>query len=117
MDHVTTKTSTILIAAGGKTQVYRSIEEIPDRLREKVLASTRGMNSATILIADKAGREEILKAMRRTENDQHSGIVGAVTDAQHRPVRPRWLMAVPFFGRILVVGCLGYVLWVLATVR
>lgn len=48
---------------GEKTQVFRSPEEIPDALRKQLVASTRGMNSATILIADRGGRAEIRKIL------------------------------------------------------
>ncbi len=59
------KTSTILISRGARRNIYRSIEEVPAALRSKLLASTNGANSATILIADRKGREEIAKAVRR----------------------------------------------------
>ena len=59
MQRVTVKTSTIFIAKGGKTQVYRSVSEVPPRLRKELEESTNSFNSATILIADRRGREEI----------------------------------------------------------
>ena len=58
------KTSTVLISAGGSDLVYRSVDDVPDRLRTKLLKSTNGANSATILIADRRGRKEVAKAMR-----------------------------------------------------
>ncbi len=48
---------------GEKMQVFRSPEEIPAPLRKQLIQSTRGMNSATILIADRGGREEIRKIL------------------------------------------------------
>ena len=63
MQRVTVKTSTIFIAKGGKTQVYRSVSEVPPRLRKELEESTNSFNSATILIADRRGREEILRAL------------------------------------------------------
>ena len=64
MHRVTVKTSTIFIAKGGKTKVFRSIQEMPQRLRQELEQSTNGFNSATILIADRRGREEILRALQ-----------------------------------------------------
>jgi len=58
------QSSTVLISAGGADLVYRSVEEVPASLRTKLLQSTNGGNSATILIADRRGRREISKAMR-----------------------------------------------------
>ena len=58
------KTSTILISAGGTRKVYRSVDEVPGPLRKRLLRSTHGLNSATIVIADRQGRKEIAKAIR-----------------------------------------------------
>lgn len=59
------KTSAILIAEGSARRFYRTMDEVPAPLRSKLLKSTNGANSATILIADRKGREEIAKAVRR----------------------------------------------------
>lgn len=59
------KTSAILIAAGGNAGVYHSLKEVPKPLRTRLLASTTGVNSGTILIADRQGRWQILRALRR----------------------------------------------------
>ncbi len=48
---------------GDSTQVFRAPEDMPVALRKKLVNSTRGMNSATILIADRGGREEIRKVL------------------------------------------------------
>ena len=58
------KTSTILISAGGTQQVYRSVEDVPGPLRKRLIRSTNGLNSATIVIADRQGRKELAKAIR-----------------------------------------------------
>ncbi len=58
------QTSAVLIATQGAEMVYRSMEEIPRPLRSKLLKSTNSANSATILIADRRGREEIARVMR-----------------------------------------------------
>lgn len=58
------KSSTILISAGETDAVYRSVKDVPPPLRRKLLKSTNGLNSATILIADRRGREEIARAIQ-----------------------------------------------------
>lgn len=58
------KTSTILISAGQVESVYRSVDDVPVPLRDQLLRSTNGSNSATIVIADRQGRKEIAKAIR-----------------------------------------------------
>ena len=65
-DHATGmfQTSSVLISTSGTERVYRSVEDVPAALRTRLLKSTNGANSATILIADRRGRQEIAKAMR-----------------------------------------------------
>ena len=50
------KTSTILISADDIDGVYRSVQDVPEPLRKKLLRTTNGINSRTILIADRRGR-------------------------------------------------------------
>lgn len=63
MHRVTLKTSTIFISKGNRTRVFRSVTEVPAPLRKELEDSTNGFNSATILIADRRGRQEILRAL------------------------------------------------------
>jgi hypothetical protein len=61
---LTAKSSTIFVATGEGTSVYRSIKEIPLPQRRKLQRSLRDMHSATILIADKRGHDEVMRAWR-----------------------------------------------------
>ena len=63
MQRVTLKTSTIFIGKGDQTHVFHSVNEVPQGLRKELEESTNGFNSATILIADRRGREEIRRAL------------------------------------------------------
>src|ERR1051325_7153002 len=62
----TFQTSTVLISSGGEDLVYRSVDEVPPRLRTRLVRSTTSSNSGTILIADRRGRKEIARAMRKS---------------------------------------------------
>ncbi|HBY58271.1 MAG TPA: hypothetical protein DEH78_00510 [Solibacterales bacterium] len=64
MSRQTYRTSTIFIGAGKETKVYRRLEEVPPQWRKKLIQSTNGRNSATILIADRKGRGELARAVR-----------------------------------------------------
>src|SRR5579864_3441048 len=64
MSRVTLKSSTIFISVGNKTEVFRSVDDVPPPLRKKLEQSTNSINSATILIADRKGKEEIVRAIR-----------------------------------------------------
>jgi hypothetical protein len=61
-DRGTVKTSAILIADGRRTLVYRNVDEVPPELRRKLAESTAGSNAATVVIADRRGAQELLRA-------------------------------------------------------
>jgi hypothetical protein len=105
----------ILISIGEETRVFHSVEEIPRELREKLLASTRGMNSATILIADRGGREEILRALHSPQ-PEFSRRLAASLAAHQAAVRGRWQKSrTKYVGGAMLAGCLGYFFWVVST--
>ncbi|HEX3684291.1 MAG TPA: hypothetical protein VHU83_17285 [Bryobacteraceae bacterium] len=79
MTRLTARSSTIFIATGGATHVYRSVNEIPPALRRKLQDSTRGMNSATILIADKRGQQELVRALQGRPTDVHRRLAEIVS--------------------------------------
>src|SRR5690348_1751989 len=72
------QTSTVLISASGADLVYRSVEEVPAVLRSRLMKSTNGSNSATILIADRRGRQEIARAMRNLPGPAQRRLIHSV---------------------------------------
>ena len=79
MNRTTVKSSTIFVAEGGKTQVFRSLDEMPADLRRRLEKSTNGIHSATILIADRRGRDEISKALNGLPTDFQSKVAAQVS--------------------------------------
>src|SRR5438309_1285763 len=116
MDRVTIKRSTIFISAGSKTAVYNSIDEVPPRLRKKLHASTNGINAATILIADKRGREEIIRALKGLPNSVRSRAARTLTgslDPRTKKIRLTWST----WLEILLPGAVGLLIWLAFTYR
>ncbi len=119
MQRVTVKTSTIFIAKGGKTQVYRSVSEVPPQLRKELEETTNSFNSATILIADKRGREEILRALNGLPTGLRQRLASslAVKRAPKPPFTPSQAgtQVVAFLRRnwaeILLPGAVGLIVW------
>ena len=72
------KTSAILIAAGGTAGVYSSLKEVPRPLRTRLIESTTGVNSGTILIADRQGRRQILRALRRLPGSPQRSLLQSI---------------------------------------
>ncbi len=86
---ITAKSSTIFIAAGGdRTRVFRSVEEIPVGLRRKLQHSTSSTNSATILIADKRGREELVRALQGQPSQVQCRLAQTIRSRQVTEVAP-----------------------------
>ena len=99
MHRVTVKTSTIFIAKTGRTQVYRSVGEIPARLRKELEQSTNSFNSATILIADRRGREEIVKALNGLPSNLRSRLANSLAPRPvGEPVTQAVSKAAPLLG-------------------
>jgi hypothetical protein len=61
------KTSAVMIAAGGERGFYRSVQDVPEPLRTQLLETTTSQNSGTIVIADRAGKEQITQVLARRE--------------------------------------------------
>jgi hypothetical protein len=85
------QTSTVLISTGNADRVYRSVDEVPVRLRNRLLKTTNGANSATILIADRKGRKEIDKAMRKAQPNAQRRLMKAVLSGETSVNPLAWL--------------------------
>ena len=104
--------STVLISSGGADAVYRSVDEVPHSLRSQLLKSTNGRNSATILIADRRGRQEIARVMRALSRPAPGkplrSLLGVATPARNAswltPPRRRAVLAIVFLLASLLVA-------------
>ncbi|HEY1342770.1 MAG TPA: hypothetical protein VGF59_34945 [Bryobacteraceae bacterium] len=106
------QTSTVLISSGGADLVYRSVDEVPARLRTKLIKSTNGSNAATILIADRRGRKEIAKAMHKLPGSAQkrliATILGSATASQAldwlTPARRKAILAAVILIALAIIG-------------
>jgi hypothetical protein len=85
MAQLTARSSTIFIATGRETRVYRSVEDVPPELRQKLVSCTRGINSATILIADKHGREELVRTLQGRPSEVECRLLESLRSSQPEP--------------------------------
>lgn len=115
MQRVTLKTSTIFISKGERTRVYRSVGEIPQGLRQELEASTNGFNSATILIADRRGREEVRRALKGMPSALRSRFAPSLASEAGPPADPAPAV-LPEPERIAPAASLLGRLWVRLTI-
>jgi hypothetical protein len=113
MHRVTIKTSTIFIATGSRTRVYHSVDEVPQRLRKLLEESTNGFNSATILIADRRGRQEILRALHGMPSGLRARLASSMASKPPEPSPTARAQVSSFLRRewkkIAVSGAMGLV--------
>ena len=81
------KTSTVLIAARGEPEFYSSVKDVPEPLRTQLLETTASPNSGTIVIADRAGKEQLTQAMARREAARTSVLQSVANTAEPEPAR------------------------------
>jgi hypothetical protein len=62
------KTSAVMISAAGEQGFYNSVQEVPEPLRQQLLRVTASENSGTIVIADRAGKEQLTQVVARRES-------------------------------------------------
>ena len=117
MSRVTLKSSTIFISVGNKTEVYRSVADVPPSLRKKLEQSTNGINSATILIADRKGKEEIVRAIRGLPSNLRSRLSTTLrqdtSPAEPKPVD--WGAIWRGWAEFLIPAAIGGTVWLLFT--
>ena len=108
------QSSTVLISAEGADLVYRSMDEVPGPLRSQLLKSTNGANSATILIADRRGRQEIAKAMRQLPGTgqrrlMQSLLSGTANGSRNGWLSPAWKKAICAVVLLLTLALIAFV--------
>jgi hypothetical protein len=68
--------SCVMIFDSHGEQCYSSVDQVPVAARKQLLRSTGSENSATIVIADQRGREEIANALRALPPSGRGGFWG-----------------------------------------
>jgi hypothetical protein len=121
MEKLTAKSSTIFIATSDETRVYRSVGEVPPHLRRRLEESTSGSNSATILIADKRGREELVRALQGLPSEVQSRLATTLRANQKRqsPImaRGKRRLHIRLWLEILAPVAVGFTVWLLTSAR
>ena len=84
-------------------------------LRRKLEESTSGLNSATILIADQRGREELVRALQGKPSSVQSRLADAIRTHRARhtsAAKPRRTLSMRSWLEILLPAAIGASLWI-----
>ena len=98
MSRITVKTSTVFVSVDRETKIFRSVDEVPPEWRRRFEGASGGLKPQTILIADRKGREEILRSLQgqpsavqtrwKASNSSTARTgAGSATDRNRLPVR------------------------------
>ena len=118
MNKLMQKVSTIVVGNGNTVRTYRSADEMPPAVQRQMDRALSGENSATLLIADERGRQEILKSLRGQETDLDSRLISALASRQReQPAPRRWRLSTRGWIEIGVLAVIGAGLWLLAAWR
>lgn len=117
METKTVKTSTIVVSLGTTTNVYRSIEEIPEPMRRKLAQITAASNTATILIADKRGKEELVRAIQGLPSSVPLRVTQEARRKREHQDRIDKARSRRYWLEIGLIAILAVLLWVLAVAR
>lgn len=121
MPLLTAKSSTIFISTGGDTKVYHSVSDIPVALRRKLEVTTQSQNSATILIADKRGKEELVRALQGEESSIHCRLAETIrsrkTERNVAEKKQATLRVIRRWLEFLIPLAIGGSLWMLIESR
>jgi hypothetical protein len=113
------KTSAVMIAASGERGFYRSVQEVPEPLRTQLIETTTSPNSGIIVIADRAGKEQLTQVMARreaagdgTQPGQYRSRDAAAPDSAAPPAIARlpWLAWAGFFA-VLALAAIVFALF------
>ena len=97
------KTSAVMIAARGESGFYHSVQDVPEPLRTQLIETTTSPNSGIIVIADRAGKEQLTQVMARREA---RGEGTREVDAEDTPPDSRGLFSI---ARLPWLAWLGFV--------
>ncbi len=117
MSRVTLKSSTIFISVGNRTEVYRSVNDVPPPLRKQLEQSTSGIHSATILIADRKGKEEIVRAVRGLPSSLRPRVSGSLSNEVAADPSNRWRTLGQCWVEFLLPPAIGLAVWLLFSLR
>ncbi len=80
------KTSAVMIAAGDEQGFYHSVQDVPEPLRTQLIEITNSANAGTIVIADRAGKEQLTQVISRRDSAREQAPAGSEPGSDKRGI-------------------------------
>lgn len=97
------KTSAVMIATRTERGFYHSVQEVPEPLRTQLLETTTSPNSGIIIIADRAGKEQLTQVMARREAAHAEKPQAPVAKLRTPAAEPDRLAPLAWAGFVLIL--------------
>jgi hypothetical protein len=91
MEQLVHRVSTIVVGESDRTRVFHSLEEMPKDLRKRLQQVIASENSATLLIADERGRQEIMHKLEGGQSPLESRLIESIIKQRNglEPAAPK----------------------------
>ena len=105
------KTSSVRVASDEGDRVYRTVDDLPPRLRDELRRALSAPEAETIILADEQGRDQIFQVIRSLPPDVQKRVLAALRLAG--PAEPEAAPGRPWKLWLLGAGAavLAAVLW------
>ena len=114
MEQMVHRVSTIVIGESDRTRVFHSMDEMPAELRKRLQKVVASESSATLLIADERGRQEIMHKLDGGESPLNSRLIESIIrqrrglEVPPQKIRMRWwrvgALALMMVATLIAVG-------------
>jgi hypothetical protein len=117
MQTSTFKTSTIFVSTGKGTRVFQSAEDMPAELRKRMSENLAGPNTRTLIVADRRGREYLLKVLQRATHSSTGLQCVTAMKSERSQLAEAWPKAKRYWLEIALIGVLAAASWALLNLR
>jgi hypothetical protein len=117
MQTSTFKTSTIFVSTGKGTRVFQSVDDMPAELRKRMSDNLSGPNTRTLIVADRRGREYLLKVLQRATHSTKSLQCVTAMKSERNHFADVWPKAKRYWLEIALIGVLAAAGWALLYLR
>lgn len=97
--------------------MFQSLEDMPSSLRRRMSENLSGPNTRTLIVADRRGREYLLKVLQRATHSTEGLQCVTAMKSERNLLAQAWPKAARYWLEIALIGVLAAASWALFCVR